>query len=182
MNCREIIQKLKNDDKAAFHLLYKEYCNKVYHFTRLYITDDVDVEEVVQDVFIKLWETRYSIDENKNFEGYLFIITRNMIFNCSRKSFNYDFYKVTVLEAVDECYEIESEIDANNLRAEIDKLVEALPPRQREVFKLSRNSQLSYKEIAAELDITEKTVERHINEAIKTLRKSVGPFSIFLIL
>ena len=78
---------------------------------------------------------------------------------------------MSILAAYDKAYDIEEELHAKDLRIYIERLVNELPPRQKEVFYLSRHEQLSYKEIAERLDITPKTVERHINEALKYLKK-----------
>jgi len=100
MISKELIRRFKNGDEDAFSFLYKHYWEKVYGFTRLYLVSSEDIAEVVQEVFIKLWEARHLIDEEQPFEGFLFIITRNMIFNYSRKKLNYSFLKVTVLQAM----------------------------------------------------------------------------------
>lgn len=110
MNEKEAIIKLKTcNDKAAFAFLYRSYWAKVYNFTRLYITSAVDVEEIVQEVFIKIWENREALDEEQNFAGYLFITMRNLVFNRSRKNLNEPFYQLSVIEAVEESYDIEEE-------------------------------------------------------------------------
>lgn len=176
----ELITQLKNGDESAFTALYKQYWGKVHNFSRLYLTSLVEVEEVVQEVFVKLWEARFFIKEEESFKGFLFIITRNIIFNQFRKSFNEDTYKMTVISSADESYNIEGEIAASDLRDYINLLVAELPPRQQEVFRMSREQHLSYKEISLQLDITEKTVERHINEALKFLRKNISLLSLFL--
>ena len=163
MNEKEAIIKLKTcNDKAAFAFLYRSYWAKVYNFTRLYITSAVDVEEIVQEVFIKIWENREALDEEQNFAGYLFITMRNLVFNRSRKNLNEPFYQLSVIEAVEESYDIEEELDAANLRTHISALISMLPPRQQEVFRLSRDEELSYREIAERLQISERTVEHHL--------------------
>ena len=109
------------------------------------------MEEIVQEVFIKIWESRESLDEEQNFAGYLFITMRNLVFNRSRKNLNEAFYQLSVIEAVEESYDIEEELDAANLRTHIESLISMLPPRQQEVFRLSRDEELSYREIAEKL-------------------------------
>lgn len=180
MDERTLVLQLKEGNENAFTALYQTYWAKVYNFSRLYLTSSAEVEEVVQDVFVKVWEARIFIKENENFKGFLFIITRNIIFNQFRKSFNENAYKLAILKSSSETYGIEEEMEASDLQSYINKLIEELPPRQREVFQMSRDQHLSYKEIAQQLDITEKTVERHINEALKFLRKNVYFFSLFL--
>ena len=109
-----------------------------------------------------------------NFKGLLFIITRNLIFNQHRKSLNEDFYKMTVISAMESSYDIEEEIEAKNLSDYIDLLINELPPRRREIFNLSRKENKSYKEIAELLHISEKTIENQISEALKYLRKNIS--------
>ena len=133
-------------------MLYKQYWEKVYHFCGLYLNNRDVAEDVVQEVFIKVWESREFIREDDNFKGLLFIITRNLIFNHHRKNVNEDFYKMTVLSAMDTSYDLEEEITA---------------------FNLSRKEHKSYKEIAFQLNISEKTVENQISEALKFLKKNI---------
>ncbi len=181
MEEKDALKKIKeNNDKVAFTYLYNLYWPKVYSFAKLYVLSSFDAEEIVQEVFVKLWEGRLFINEEQNFEGYLFIIIRNLIFNHSRKKLNEDFYKMTVLEAVEESYNIEEELDTANLKTYIDSLVSLLSPRQQEVFRLSRDCQLSHKEIAMKLHISEKTVECHIADALKFLKKNLRLYMVFL--
>ena len=149
-------------------------------------------------MFVKVWETRDFLRADDNFKGYLFIITRNLIFNQFRKSFNENAYKLTVLSAAMDYYDMEDELSAADdktislrsrdngdegaidLKEFIKRMVGELPPRQQEVFKMSRDEHLTYKEIATRLNISEKTVERHINEAIKFLKKNIMLYLIFI--
>ena len=155
MEERELILLLKQGSKDAFTALYKQYWKQVYNFSRLYLT-------------------------SADFKGLLFIITRNLIFNRHRKNVNEDFYKVTVLAALEEPYDVEEEIDAHNLQEYIDRLIDELPPRRREIFNLSRKEQKSYKEIAILLNISEKTVENQISEALKYLKKNITLLLLFI--
>lgn len=180
MEENELILLLKQSNKDAFTTLYNRYWKQVYNFSRLYLTSQSVAEEVVQEVFIKVWESRDFVREEDNFKGLLFIITRNLIFNLHRKSVNEDFYRMTVLSAMEDSYDIEEEIETKNLSEYIDLLIAELPPRRREIFILSRKENKSYKEIALLLDISEKTVENQISEALKYLRKNIILLSFFL--
>lgn len=104
-----LILLLKQSNKDAFTTLYNRYWKQVYNFSRLYLTSQSVAEEVVQEVFIKVWESRDFVREEDNFKGLLFIITRNLIFNLHRKSVNEDFYRMTVLSAMEDSYDIEEE-------------------------------------------------------------------------
>ena len=180
MEENELILLLKQSNQEAFTTLYKKYWKQVYNFSRLYLTSQSVAEEVVQEVFIKVWESRDFMREGDNFKGLLFIITRNLIFNMHRKNLNEDFYKMTVLSAMENSYDIEEEIDAKNLGEYIDLLIADLPPRRREIFNLSRKENKSYKEISQLLGVSEKTVENQIGEAPKFLRKNIILLSLFL--
>ena len=100
MTDHELIVALKKGDNDAFTIIYKRYWGKVCNFSRLYITSDADIEDIVQQVFMKLWNYRESLKENESFEGFLFIATRNLIFSHMRKSFNENAYKLTVLNTI----------------------------------------------------------------------------------
>lgn len=134
MEEKELVKQLRQGDKAAFGAIYDQYWRKVHGFVLLYLTSSVEAEDVVQDVFVKLWNIRDFIDEEKSLKGFLFIITRNLIFNRSRQGFNDSFFKMTALSGVEDSYEIENELIASDLKAYIDKLIGGLPPRQQEVF------------------------------------------------
>lgn len=180
MEDNELILLLKQSNKDAFTTLYNKYWKQVYNFSRLYLTDKESAKEVVQEVFIKIWESRDFMRQEDNFKGLLFIITRNLIFNQHRKSLNEDFYKMTVISAMENSYDIEEEIEAKNLSDYIDLLINELPLRRREIFNLSRKENKSYKEIAELLHISEKTVENQISEALKYLRKNISMLVLFL--
>ncbi|MFV0582413.1 MAG: RNA polymerase sigma-70 factor [Parabacteroides gordonii] len=175
-----LIKSLKEGSREAFSILYKQYWTRVYHFCTLYLNNRERAEDVVQEVFIKIWEFRHLIRDDERFESFLFIITRNLIFNQFRKDLNEDFYKMTVLSAMENSYDIEDEIDAYNLSKYIDQLIAELPERRRLIFNLSRKEYKSYKEIALLLNISEKTVKNQIAEALKFLRQNI-PLLIYFV-
>ena len=180
MTEKELIILLKEGDEKAFTTLYRRYWSKVYNFSRLYLSSILEIEEVVQEVFVKVWESRSLLREDDNFKGFLFVITRNLVFNQFRRSFNENAYILTVLSSIMPYYNLEEELTAADLQEFIEKMVKELPPRQQEVFNLSRNAHLTYKEISIHLNISEKTVERHINEALKFLKKNIMFYLIFI--
>ena len=180
MKEKDLIIQLKQSDHKAFTSLYEKYWRQVYNFCRLYLNNSSVAEEVVQEVFIKIWESRDFIKEDENFKGLLFIMTRNQVFNQHRKSVNEDFYKVTVLSAMEDSYNMEDEIEARNLSEYIDRLIEDMPPRRREIFNMSRKEHKSYREIAGMLQISEKTVENQIGEALKYLKRNIILLTFFI--
>ena len=169
-----LLEQFKDGNRGAFERIYVEYSPKVLRFAQRYMKNKNDVEEIVQDVFIRLWDARANINTELNFDNYLFTITRNLIFNYNRTRINEIYLQDTVLASLqNEYYMLEDDIVAHNLAQYINNIVEQFPPKQREVFNLSRRQMLSYKEIAAQLNISEKTVESHIYQALKTIRKKL---------
>ena len=157
MKEEELIEQMKNGNNIAFAALYDYYCQKVYNFTKLYVTSSDTVAEIVQDVFVKFWEARHLLDNNKKVEGFLFVITRNIIFNKARSRMR-------------------------DLKEYIDRLIAVLPKRQREIFLMSREENMTYREIAARCGIGEKAVERHIHLTLKFLKKNLLLFILFSML
>ena len=149
MKEEELIEQMKNGNNIAFAALYDYYCQKVYNFTKLYVTSSDTVAEIVQDVFVKFWEARHLLDNNKKVEGFLFVITRNIIFNKARSRMREDMFKMTIL---------------------------------REIFLMSREENMTYREIAARCGIGEKAVERHIHLTLKFLKKNLLLFILFSML
>lgn len=175
----------KEGNHEAYSYLYEMYWSKVYNFARLYISSIDDAKEIVQIVFVKLWETRTFLKENESLKGYLFIITRNIIFNQKRRNFNEDFYKSSILDAytednINDSCEAEEKMYALELSRFIDALIQSLPERQRECFLLSRVEKMTYREIGERLGISDRTVEVHIVRALKYLKKNIILFLIFL--
>ena len=166
-----IISRFKEGDAEAFERIYRAYWPKVYSFVSLYIRSATEVEDMVQELFIHLWEIREKIDEEQSFEGFLFISARNLIFARQRSSFNEVFFDLTVLESTASAVDVEGELSAADLSEQIDHLVSQLTPRQQEVYRLSRQELLTYAEIAKRLNISERTVEKHLSEVLHYLRQ-----------
>ncbi len=180
MNEQETVTRLKAGDEKAFSETYRRYWRQVYNFTQLYITSSTDVAEVVQEVFVKLWESRDKLDATKNLDGLLFIMTRNLIFNHSRKNLSREAFKIHVLASMETSYSIDKEIEADDLRTHIEKIVSLMPPRRQLVFRMSREQHLSRKEIARRLSITEKAVDRSLTLALDFLKEHLPLFVIFM--
>lgn len=180
MNEQEILSEVKAGNSIAFERLYDCYWLKVYDFTKLYITSSSEISEVVQDVFVKVWESRDSFDETRNFDGFLFITTRNIIFNYTRKHFNELSFKMTVLNGLEKAYEIEEELEAADLKNYIDQLISQLPPQRQRIFRMSREENLTNLEIAERCAVSEKAIERQITLALKFIKDNLPLFIMFM--
>ena len=169
-----MLDRFRQGDANAFASLYRTHWNQVFRYSRLYLKNDEDAEDVVQEVFIRLWQIHERIHPDGNFSGLLFIITRNLIFNRFHKQIDPLSFKVSVLAALESSDDIESEVSARDLAEYIDRLIDLMPTRQRQVFNMSRREHKSYREIAEELNLSQKTVEAHMHEALRFLRDNLA--------
>lgn len=186
----ELILKLQNGDKVAFYQIYERYSKKVYGFVLRYIKHDTDAEEIVQEVFVKIWEARNRIDAYSSFDSFLFTVAYNITVNLLRKKLTekkYFEYLKTIQEP-DDTSEVENEIRFNELNEKVNQLLDQLTPRQKEIFLLSREEGLSHDEIAKKLDVSINTVKKHVSNTLAFLKShidtslSANLFFVFLFL
>lgn len=179
-NEQHLIKLLQEGDKDAFEQLYNSYLAKVFRFCKLYISNSEQINDCVQDVFVRIWDSRHLLNANNNLDGYIFIITRNIIFRSFKSHLNMQAVDLTFIAGLSSNTNAEDLLIKKELEEAITSIVDQLPPRQKEAFNLSRIDQLSYKEIAILMQISENTVTRHIGEALKTIRKNLHQTLIFL--
>ena len=174
----ELLERLKTGDLSAFEHIYSDYSSKVYRFARRYLNRNEDAEEIVQDVFVRLWDARMLLNPKLNFDNYLFTITRHLIINRYRRKVNEVFLHTTVFMEPENMVEhdVEAEIIMTDMMQFVDKIVQQFPPRQQEIFDMSRKQMLSHKEIAVKLDISEKTVKAHIYQVLNKIREHLDCF------
>ncbi|MDF1549256.1 MAG: RNA polymerase sigma-70 factor [Bacteroidales bacterium] len=176
----DLIALLKKDDSIAFETLYLRYSDKLYYFAIRYLKSKEDAEGLVQDIFTKIWEIRKNLNSGQSFSSFLFTIAKNTIFNKHRKKLNENAYREHLRNYFDEVYDkTENDIILADMKARIDKSVEKFPPQRKLIYQLSREEGLSYKEIAEQLGISEKTIEAHIRLALKTLRSALSDEMLF---
>ena len=168
---KELVAGLKQGDKKAFQSLFDLYAKRIFAFAKGYLKSNDDAEEVVQDVFIKVWNVRESINTELSFKSYLFKITYNRIREFFNKQSRENHYKHEILDfAIEFDNRTEERIDYKSLLDLVEKLIEKLPPRQKEVILLSKKQGIPTKEIAVLLEISPRTVEKHFSEALKQLK------------
>ena len=171
MDERTLLLAIKCDDPEAFKKIYLRYRLKVYYFALRFLKSKVEAEEVVQEVFIKIWNGRKQINETLSFNSYLFTITKNHIFNLNRDKLNHQAFIDFILPFCNDTENsTEDTVISKDLETHLSTAIEALPPKRKIIFKKSREEGLTYPQIASELNISEKTVESQIRLAIKWLR------------
>ena len=181
-NDSEIIKRIKSGDSYAFEELYYKYVDKVFYFNLRYLRNREDAEGLTQEIFIKIWEIRDSLNPELSLNSYIFTIAKNTIFNKNRKKINEQAYKEYLRNHLDKVYDkTENDILLNEVRDWINKAVNDLPPQRRNIFKLSRFEGLSYKEISSRLNLSERTVESHIRLALKSIRSFINHHFQFIV-
>lgn len=179
----ELVSLLKEDDHAAYREIYYRYTAVLYAHAFSKLQDRDEAKDVVQEVFSKLWSKRSVIQFRLNISGYLYITLRNKIINIIAHRKIQSEYLSSLHDYLGQAHEDTDFLArTNQLRAIIEEEVSKMPIRMREVFELSRKNNLSHKEIAEKLGISEKTVKDHVNNALKILRLKLGLLNYFLFL
>jgi len=183
LNLELVLKQLAHDDKTALQMLFNYFYPRLYNFSRTFLKLDEGIDDILQEVFIRIWENRRNIKTPETFNAYIFTITRNLLLNELRSRLNNEKLKDKIFKksiAVE--YLLSEQIEFHELKEKVDHIVTSLPERQLEVFLLSRNEGLSYNEIASKLGITEKTVEYHISQALGTIKKKMKELGLMGIL
>ena len=168
----------------GFTIFYDTYLNYVYSICYRYLTDKSECKDIVSKIFISIWERRETLyqdylDHEGDWKGYLAKAAKLKMYDYLRKRARRKKYmEVDVHETASFENTTEDEISFDELDEQIDVLVNQLPPRCKEVFKLSRNRGLTNKEVASQLGISDNTVKTHLAKALGHLRKHLTDYSI----
>ena len=179
----EIIKRLKKDDKSAIDELFGYYYPRLFHFSRSILKIENEIDDILQEVFVKIWLNRQKIGNAETFNAYIFTITKNEVLNLIRKNLrDQTFRDQLFLHSVAAEYQQQSQLEFEEIKAGIDKIVANLPEKRQQVFILSRTEGLSNKEIARQLNISEKTVEDHITHSVRKIKNAMKEMGILSIL
>ena len=180
---KDHILELKKGSFEAFDKLYSIYKKKLYGFAIGYLKSREDAEDIVQEVFIKIWMNRNEIDESKSFNSYLFTISKNSILNYFRKKSNSNAYTDYIKNfAKLTCEKTDEKMEYDDLLQKANLIIDKLKPRQKEIYLLSRKEGLSNAEIAEKLGISKKSIENQISISLKFLRENFGQENLIYVL
>ena len=163
---------LAEGDEDAFVTLYNKYHRKIY-YTALKMTQSEDLaQDVAQNVFLKVWETRASLNPKQNFAAYISVICRNAVFDMFKKA----SHEETIKKELQQFAEIsDSSQDDNDFYKTytnlLDNAVAELPPQRRMIFELCKLREKTYDEVARKMNISRSTVQDHIVKANKFIRE-----------
>ncbi|MBB5441283.1 RNA polymerase sigma-70 factor (ECF subfamily) [Pedobacter sp. AK017] len=172
----KLVSLLQSGDQQAFTEIYHRYKGALYVHAYKRLRSKEDVHDILQELFASLWDKREKIVFTGHLSGYLYQAVRNRIFNHTSFTQVRSDYVVAFQKFMDQGQQPVTDhlVRENELLRLIEKEISELSPKMREVFELSRKGQLSHKEIAAQLSLSEKTVKKHINNALKILRVKLG--------
>ncbi len=178
---QDIIAELTEGNQEAFRTVFKATYPQVRAFSKGFTKNDADADDIAQQVFIKLWTKRAILANVRNFETYLYTITKNTVLNhlASQKAFTVDISDVKNL-STGHTSPLE-QIEASDLQLLIDSAVESMPPQRQTIYKMSREEGLSNDQIAEKLGLQKKTVENHLNLALGDIRKMLKLFILMLL-
>lgn len=178
-----IIRQMKEGNQLAFTLLYNEYSKQVYSLSFKYLYNRELAEDVVQNVFFKIWEKRKDIDETRPFNRYLFTILKNDLLNVLRDR-DKEIFRISdnlnLLNSLANESE-EPDLDEDQLRL-VRKAIEQLSPQKRKIVELKISGKYSNQEIADKLNLSINTIKFQYSQALKELRAAVRISSILLLL
>ena len=168
----ELARKIKAGEKNAYQELFERYAPRIFQFSLSYLKSQADAEELVQDVFLKIWEKREILDQSKNIKSFIFKVAVNTI---------YDFIRHKNIEnAYNDFARANFETTSNNtwhtvifdeMQENLQKLVAQLPGQQQKIFQLSKEEGLTSEEIAVKLNLSKRTVENHLFRAVSFLKE-----------
>lgn len=167
----KILKELKNGNHTAFEEVFNHFSKQLFQFSLKYLKSEQAAEDVVQEVFVKIWDNRKSIKTDTSFQSYLFTITLNSI----RKYFNHlsrlnEMRHDVLFDLSGMNAEFDDRTNYQFMLDKLDEFIRQMPEKRRKVFIKKKIEEKSLKEISEELNITTKTVEYHITEAMKFLK------------
>lgn len=166
-----LVNQLMGGNEKAFRKLYDLYRNDLYRFSLSMVVLKPYAEEIVQDVFLKLWMNRETLKPDLFIKSYLFTITRNDTISFLKKAANNKKMREEIFyKSQKEVYSTERYVREAELEIIKEEALELLTPRRRQIFEMSRNEGKSYEEIAITLGISPNTVRNQMSMALETLR------------
>jgi len=175
---KEILGQLRQGNQLAFEKIYKSYSPVLYGKLLRMVKSVPQTEEILQDVFLKVWEYRESIDLEKSFRSFLFKIAENKAYDFFRKAsrdkkFEADLIALSTVNFI----ELEEFLANDEKTAWLDKVINTLPPQRQQVFKLCKLEGKSYREVSESLGISISTISDHIVKATKSIRTHLETYN-----
>lgn len=177
-----LFEKVKVSDEKAFEILFHRYYGHLCLYATKLINDNAAAEEIVQEFFVKLWEKRIGFTIETSVKNYFFRSVKNLCLNFIQHNKIKSNHAKYILSENETSFSPENNFIEIDLAEKIEKSILSLPEKRREIFRLSREDGLKYREISKKLNISIKTVETQMGLAIKTLRQKLKNYNTFFTL
>jgi RNA polymerase sigma-70 factor (family 1) len=166
-----LVQGLQRGESGAFLELYNIYHPALYHYVLRFVKSPAIAEDVLQDVFLKIWEIRERINPDLSFKGYLYRICRNSVFKLMKQMASDETLRLRVLQQFAQSVsDADLKIHWQQYEEMLRAAINALPPQRQKVFMLCREEGKTYEQVAAELGISRNTVKEHMVLAMKSIK------------
>ena len=171
-----LLSLVADDDKEAFTMLYRRYWESLFATASRALRSKTDAADLVQDIFLSIWNRRHDLRINSSLGAYLQTSVRYSVIKYIEKNITRRDYLVLLTEVLvnSQPPDAESQIQVKELQHTIQSAVEQMPKKMREVYQLSRKHHLSHKEIAERLDISDETVKKHIQHALQIIKTAIS--------
>lgn len=164
-----------SDSQTAFKSIYLAYFQRLIRYVSLYISSEVETEEIVSDTLLAVWNNRHTLPDVTNFDSYIYAIAKNKVIN------HYHIKRIDKVELEENHIDLfihtattpEEDLISKEDIERLNRAINALPPKCKMAFKLIREDKLKYKDAAVLLDISVKTLEEHIATAVRKLREAL---------
>ncbi len=176
---KHLFDRIKKGDEKAFETFFHKYYGQLCLYATKIINNNSAAEEIVQDFFVKIWEKREHTNIETSIKNYLFRSIKNLCINYIQHNKTKIQYAQKVISEIENNFADENSFPEIELSQKIEESINSLPEKRKEIFRLSRQEGLKYKEIAEKLNISIKTVETQMSLAIKTLRDILKNYSSF---
>lgn len=171
VNELDLLVQLRMGDKTAFQLLYDRYSRPIYGNILRLVRDETVADDLLQDVFVKIWEHREHIDPTQSFRAYLFTCSRHFVFNFRRRlKLEIETAILLARTYVDGDNAVIDALNAKETETLLHEVIEELPTQRQRIFRLCKVDGLSYRQVAEQLGISEATVHDHIVKANKFVK------------
>ena len=182
-NDKQLFKEVSEGNERAFRIIYNRYYQRMYSFAGKVVKSPHVAEEIVQEVFIRLWEQRELLCEVKNPDNYVFIVIRNHTYNYLRAAAREQNRREKLWEALQQRAADEStSLEAEEAEQFLEKLLAKLSPQQRKIFRMSREDGFSHQQIAEELHLSKDTVKKHVANSLKIFKAHLKNFVQLLFL
>lgn len=182
VDSKRLLQRLQEGDRDAFDLIFKLYWDPILLYLSKLVKDRADAEDLLQNIFVNLWNKRES-SSIQHLQTWLYGAARKSALFYHRTQSNQKKLITAILDYIqEERFSLSEQQQGKELQLIIDKEIEKLPLKMKEVFILSRHEQLSYKEIAERLQISDQTVKKQISNALSILRSSLKKQGLYALL